>query len=106
MEMIYFKSYTTEKGVMIAMCDKELIDSILTEGEVVIDVKSYSSFYKGDLLNPTTAKQKLDLHKESIYSANIVGKESVDIAIEKSIIVSDNVKQVSGVPYAQAYRII
>ncbi|MDE1856886.1 MAG: DUF424 family protein [Candidatus Micrarchaeota archaeon] len=104
--MIYLKVHKSEHGSVIGMCDKELIDSVLEEGDVTIDVKSYASFYKGDLLNQNQASKRLEEHLGEIYSANIVGKESVGIAMAVSLIHKDNVKRISGVPYAHAYKII
>lgn len=104
--MIYLKVHKSEHGSVIGMCDKELIGSVLTDGEVVIDIKSYSGFYKGDLLNRNQAGKKLSEHLDNIYSANIVGKESVEVAMEVSLIHKDNVMHISGVPYAHAYKII
>jgi hypothetical protein len=99
--MIYVKKYATENGVMLAMCDADLIDKVLAEGDLEMDMRAYAGFYKGDLIDPKNAKRLIDA--ETIHSANVVGKESVDAAIASSIIQKGHVKTIGDVPYAQAY---
>jgi hypothetical protein len=102
-DMIYLKKHKTENGFIIAMCDSELIDKVLYDGVVEINIKDYSAFYKGELLSGSKAKEQLD--SKDIYSANVIGEESVNAAIESSIIERGNVKTVKKVPYAQAFKI-
>ena len=50
--MIYIKIHETEHGAKIlAMCDKSLIGKVLEEGNVYIDLKLYSDFYTGELID-------------------------------------------------------
>lgn len=102
--MIYIKLHKTDNGDMIAMCDSSLIDKILTEGDVEINIKDYSDFYKGELVEPQKAKSMLN--PKTLYSANIIGKESVEIAIDAKIILKESVKKVNKVPYANAFKLI
>jgi hypothetical protein len=99
--MIYLKKHHTENGVMLAMCDVDLIDKVLTEGDLEINIRAYSAFYKGDIINPKSAKGIIDA--ENIHSVNAIGKEAVGAAIASSIIEEAHVKRIKDVPYAQAY---
>ncbi len=99
--MIYLKKYTTDNGVMLAMCDVDLIDKVLTEGDLEINIKDYSAFYKGDIIDPKRAK--VIINAEEIHSANVIGKEAVAVAIESAIIEKGHVKKIKDVPYAQAF---
>lgn len=101
--MIYVKLHPTENGVMVAMCDSKLIDKILSEGEIEINIKDYSDFYKGQLVGMEAALTLIK--KDDIYSANIVGEESVKVALEKGIIGKGHLKRISKVPYANAFRV-
>ncbi len=98
--MIYLKLHDTDEGRIIAMCDESLIDRVLEEGDTYIDIKSYSEFYKGDLMS---AKEFNDLEIARVDSANIVGEEAVALAMGRSLINEKNIKNVAGVPYAHAY---
>jgi hypothetical protein len=100
--MVYLKIHSTPNGKIIAMCDERLIDSILKEGSVTIDLKRYNDFYKGEVATEAVLN---GIKMADVYSANIVGEESVRIAVSHSIIKKENVKKVDGVPYAHAYRV-
>lgn len=96
--------HDTDNGNILAMCDQKLIDKVLSdEGDLEINIRDYSDFYKGQLLDKTDAMAILA--KDNIYSANVVGKESVELALEKGIIEKENVKTLMKVPYANAFRI-
>jgi uncharacterized protein len=101
--MIYIKVHDTENGHMVAMCDSTLIDKVLSEGEIEINIRDYSDFYKGQLVDLPKAVSMLK--PESLYSANIIGKESVEAAIKGKIILKESVKKVNKVPYANAFKI-
>ena len=101
---MYIKTHEAEKGTVVAMCDESLIDKVLSDGDIHIDIKSYKDFYKGELVDGARAK-KIIKGKNSIYSANLIGKESVGIGLETSIIQKENVMEVMKVPYAHAYRV-
>lgn len=102
--MIYIKVHKTENGDIIAMCDSSLIDKVLVQGEVEINIRDYSEFYKGELVSE--AKAKSMIKPERLYSANIIGNESVEVAIKSHIISRENVKRVEKVPYAHAFKLI
>ncbi len=101
--MIYIKFHNTDDGLILAMCDSSLIGRVLEEGDVYIDVKNYSEFYKGDLVEPDQAKALIV--RDIIKAANIIGDEAVDVAIDSDVIRQENVKKVEGVRYAHAYRV-
>jgi len=101
--MIYIKTHKTDDGDMVAMCDEQLINKVLIQGDVEINIKDYSDFYKGELVSKTKAAKMLD--PERIHSANIIGKESIEAAIEGGIVLEESVKIVSRIPYAYTFRI-
>ena len=101
--MIYVKVHSTENGDMLAMCDSSLIDKVISEGDVEINIKDYSDFYKGQLLSEAGALSLIK--REAIISANIVGEESVKVCLKKGVIEKGNVKKVGKVPYASAFRV-
>ncbi len=103
--MIYIKKHISENGSVVAMCDESLIDKVLSEGEIVLDIKSYNAFYKGELVKKEKARDIIK-DADSVYSANLVGKESVDVGLEAGIISKENIFTVKKIPYAHAYRLI
>jgi hypothetical protein len=101
--MLYLKLHKTENGMVVAMCDEDAIGKTLEDKDIFMDLKRYSGFYKGELLDRKGALRKI--REESVYSANVVGREAVDVAIEGGLIKRENVKHIQGVPYAQAYKV-
>lgn len=105
MPKVYLKSYVTEKGTMIAMCDSELIGKTFKEGKVELDLDKYADFYKGQLLEVADAERNIK-EEASIYSANVVGKRSVNILIKNGIVAKEDVKQVESVPFVHLYNVL
>ena len=101
--MIYIRLHETDKGVIVAMCDKDLLGKELKEGKRELDLKRYSDFYKGDLVDGKAAGRMIS--EEEIYTANIVGKESVGICMEKGLASAQDIAEIAGVPYLHIYRI-
>ena len=102
--MIYIKMHLSENGTLIAMCDESLLGKVLAGGDIEMDLKTYSEFYKGDLVGKEDAKKEIE-RVDDIYSVNVVGKESIEVAIEEKLIQKNNVKKVQKVPYAHAYNV-
>jgi hypothetical protein len=103
--MIYLNVHRIDEGVIIAMCDEGLVGQVLEEGNVFIDLKLYSGFYKGELVQKDRAKKVVAELKADMNSANIVGKEAISVGLETGIIEDGNVGSVSKVPYAHAYKV-
>ena len=102
--MIYIKLHETDKGAIVAMCDKELLGKVFSEGKREIDLDRYADFYKGDLVGAEAAEKMVS--KESIYTANIVGKESVRICIDKGLASEGDVAVIAGVPCLHIYKMV
>jgi hypothetical protein len=63
----------------------------------------YSNFYKGELVDAPLAEKKIK--GQEFYSANVIGEESVKVAVKSKIIKIQNVKTVNAIPYAHSYRV-
>ena len=79
--MILIKIHKTPNGAVIAMCDKDLIGKIFEEKELSLRVSE--SFYNGKEISDK--KELLRIIKNA-PNLNILGKESIDFAIENNII--------------------
>lgn len=104
--MLYLKIHETDNGKMVAMCDEPLINKVLEEGDLFLDIKNYGEFYKGELLAMGSATMVLSKVIKEIHSANVVGPESVKVAIEAKIVDKAQVKKIEKIPFAQAYKMI
>lgn len=84
-------------SVILAVCDEELIGKTFEEGELHLEVNE--NFYKGE---KKTKDEVIKLMKNIKY-VNVVGKESVAVAIEAKLINKKNVLIINGVPHAQSF---
>ena len=101
--MIYIKFHDTDSGMILAMCDEKLINSVIEKDYIYINIMDYSNFYKGELVDATLAEKKIK--GQEFYSANVIGEESVKVAVKSKIIKIQNVKTVNAIPYAHSYRV-
>jgi len=83
---------------IVAICDSDLLGKVFEEDKFQLDVKE--SFFKGDEKSKeeTIAIIK-DMTKEDA-TFNIIGKESVQAAIEAGIISEEGIKKIQGIPFA------
>jgi hypothetical protein len=83
---------------VVALADLELIGKKFKEGKKVLDVRE--SFYKGKDLDSKEIEKIL--RKQMIEDAtfNIVGKESIEIALKSEIISEESVSEIEGIPFA------
>jgi len=94
MQIKIHKSYRT----IVALCDSDLIGKTFTEGIRQIEITQ--NFFQGDEKNKEEVLELLkDLEKEDA-TFNIVGKESVQVAIEAGIITKDGIIEIDNVPVA------
>jgi hypothetical protein len=88
------QSYRT----VVAICDSELIGKKFEEGIKQLDIRE--SFYKKEEVSEEEIASIMEKQKFEDATFNIVGKESVRLAIENGIITSDATSSVSGIPFA------
>jgi len=84
---------------VVGLCDAELIGKIFREGEKVLNINE--EFFKGMLIDPDEAVPYL----EKAYTAMIVGRRAINIALKLRLIHPKAILKVSGIPYAQFVRI-
>ena len=98
---MYLKVTEKEGKKVVAVCDTELLGQVFEEGNAILDLKTYQSFYKGEEATAEeVAKALVDFG-----SANLVGKKAVGIALKKGLANEEDVKYIKNVPHLQLYRI-
>lgn len=83
---------------IIAICDSELLGKKFEQDNLQIDIKE--GFYKGKEMNE---KQVLDILKDAQREDacfNIVGKESISVALQAEIINEKNIITIQNIPHA------
>ena len=85
----------TGKGRLVSVCDAELIGETFDNGDLSLTVNA--DFYEGEPADEETIVGSLA--KCSV--ANIVGSESVALAIEHGFVEEENVLDIDGTRHAQ-----
>ena len=101
MRGMYLKVHENNGGKIVAVCDEDLIGKTFQEGDAILDLDKYKTFYHGKKVEDEEIKNAF----KSFSSANIVGKKSISLAISAGLISKDDVLHVKGVPYVQIYNI-
>lgn len=96
---IYIKEYNAESGLLVAVCDKDLIGRSFEEAGLCLDVTE--RFYKGREVSEGEVIASL----KHATIANLVGKRAIKCAIDTGFIEEANVIFVDGVPHAQMVKI-
>jgi len=96
--MIWLKRHSCGHELLVAACDCELVGKRFEDGDLRLDVSE--SFYGGEKVDVRMLLEVLAL----ATIGNLVGKETVEAAIEAGLVDPDCVIRVQGVPHAQIVR--
>lgn len=86
---------------IVAACDSGLLGQVFEEGDAVLDLKTYESFYRGEKADAGKLGEAL----EEFDSANLVGKGAVGVALGKNLAGEGDVKYIKNIPHLQLYQI-
>jgi hypothetical protein len=95
MSQIYMRVSETHEHYVVAMCDKQLLGKTLTEGAIKFKVSE--EFYGGKLVDAKTCLG----HLAKATIANMVGKKSVQTAINAGLVHEQAICYIEGHPHAQ-----
>ncbi|MHC3439725.1 DUF424 domain-containing protein [Natrialbaceae archaeon A-gly3] len=88
----------TPEGLLVAVCDREVLGETFEEGEVTLTVTE--EFYGGEDVEESSVVDSL----ARATVANIVGTRAVELAIEEGFIEEANVLEVGSTRHAQLLR--
>lgn len=89
------KIHARGKRRIVAVCDSSILGRKFEQGKLILDLQS--EFYRGEEKSPAEAlkiMQRADV-------VNIVGKDSVALAIKNNLVAEGNTIIVADVPHAQ-----
>ncbi|MFP4530247.1 MAG: DUF424 domain-containing protein [Halodesulfurarchaeum sp.] len=89
----------TDRGLLITVCDPDVLGETFEEGSISLSVTE--DFYGGERVETETVVEALS--RASI--ANLVGTETVELAIEEGFIEEGNVLEVEQTLHAQYLRL-
>jgi hypothetical protein len=97
--MIFIKIHKSLRHV-VAVCDSNLIGKKFEEGKKQLFLRE--SFYKGEGLEKKDALKIMLQQAKEDATFNIVGEESINLALEAGIIDKKGISRVAGIPFALA----
>ncbi|NHN46366.1 DUF424 family protein [Halostella sp. JP-L12] len=89
----------TEEGLLVAVCDDDLLGETFEEGNVSLTVTE--EFYGGEEVDADAVVESL----ARATVANIVGRESVELAIDEGFVDEANVLEVESTLHAQVLQL-
>ena len=97
---MFLKIHRASDGqTIVAVCDKELINTTITDGDLTISITD--SFY-GDRAVP---EEEVVRALKDADNANIMGERSVTLAVDKGFIARDSCMMIGNIPHAQVFRL-
>lgn len=96
---ILVKKHVANQKLVLAVCDASLIGKRFEEGDLQLDLTS--DFYMGRV----EGNEKIVKLMESANIINIVGQESVDLALKSNILSKSSVVKIKNVPHAQCVKL-
>ncbi len=99
--MLLMRTFKKGKEKIVAVCDAELIGKVLREGELVLNLEKYASFYQGEETDDATVEKEL----RTATSMNLVGKNATGIAKRMKLVKDSDIIKIQKVPHVQIYKI-
>lgn len=96
---MFIKIHKTGQKEILAVCDEDIIGKKFEQGDLCIEVSEV--FYKDKKVD----KKELEDLLKYYDNINIVGKDSIKIALELGIIEKENIIQIKGIPHVQIFAI-
>ena len=98
---MYYKLHQTETELILAVADKDVLGKKYESNKRMLDLISFSSFYKGEIAN----KEQIQKMLLECTSANLVGKRACSIALSTGLAKSQDIVDIGGLSHIQLYRI-
>ncbi len=93
---MFIKIHKSYRNV-VAVCDSNLIGKKFEQGNFQLDIRE--NFYKGEELDTEQTIKLIQNQAQEDATFNIVGKESIEIAIKAGIIDTDSVSTIQDIPF-------
>lgn len=85
-------------GGIVAVCDKELLNTTLKDGDITIHITD--AFYGNTLCTEEQVKETI----QYAANCNLIGEKAVQAAVDCGILEKDGYMRIGNIPHAQIYR--
>ena len=82
---------------VVAVCDEDILGKVFEDKGFQINVKE--NFYKGEQISREKLLKFFEKMSVEDVTFNIVGKDSVDVALEAGIALKEEVGEIQGIPF-------
>jgi len=79
---------------VVAICDDDLLGKVFEEDGKILDLSS--GFYRGKKLSLEETKEIMN----KADNINLVGKQTIDLALKEELMDQDGVRTIKGIPFA------
>jgi len=93
---MWVKIHSSSRSV-VAICDNDLIGKKFKQGIRILDITE--SFYKGQKMSEQETLNLMVYEFKNNSTFNIVGKESIKLAIKSGIIEKNSIAKVKNIPF-------
>ena len=94
---MYLKIHDSYRKI-VAVCDSDLVGKKFEEGIKQLDVRE--SFFKGEEIAERELQKIMIDESKDDSTFNIVGKKSVELAMNAGILTEKSIGHVEGIPFA------
>lgn len=100
--MFWGKVFGAKHDIVIAICDKELIDKRIRDKKRKLDVKVTKHFYGERMIEDEETAVRM-MGRCSI--GNLIGKRITALAEKHGFITKENIISIGGIPHAQFVKL-
>ena len=100
--MFWSKSFVADRGILLAMCDEELIGKKIQSDDKSHEIEIRENFYKDKLIEDEETAVKL---MKDCAICNLIGPRIVALAKKHGFITEENVISIGGIPHAQFVKL-
>lgn len=93
--MIIKEHKNNEGKLILAICDKELLNKIIEENDLQLDLTS--NFYKGE----EKSEEEIKILIKKSYLINAVGEKTIEFLKKLELTKDEEIKKIKNTPYAQ-----
>lgn len=97
--LMYLKKHVNSQIQILAVCDEDLLGKTFHEDGKKLEITE--RFYLGEQATKETVLKALQESKNS----NLVGKETIKLALDTGLISQDAVLNIQGIPYTLIFEL-
>jgi hypothetical protein len=91
--------HSPAKGDVVAVCDRELLNTTLTDGDLEVCISE--KFYGTTLATEKEVREAL----KCAENANLFGERTITVAVDMGLVAHETCMKIGDVPHVQIFQI-